>query len=102
MIFLLIIITVLRLNSKQKIAVRTVNDGTKIAKLRVPLKHLKAFWRPLEMSSINFEINFVLTWSNRCFITENPIADEEPTFTITDTKLYVLYQLKIMTNCLNN
>ena len=92
----------LRLNSKQKIAVRTVNDRTKIVKVRVPLEYLKAFWRPLEMSSINCEINFVLTWSNRCFKTENPIADEVSTFTITDTKLYVLYQLKIMTNCLNN
>ena len=33
--------------------------------------------------------NLVLTWSSRCFIIDFPIADQEPTFTITDTKLYV-------------
>ena len=39
------------------------------------------------MSLINCEINLILTWSNRCFITDNPIAGQEPIFTITDTKL---------------
>ena len=35
-------------------------------------------------------------------IIDNPIDNQEPTFTITDTKLYfpvVTYQLKIMQNC---
>ena len=41
------------------------------------------------MSLINFEFNLILTWSNRCFIVDNPTAGQEPTFTITDTKLYV-------------
>ena len=40
------------------------------------------------MSLINCEINFVLTWSARCFIIHAPIAGQEPTFTITDTKFY--------------
>ena len=39
------------------------------------------------MSLINYEINLILTQSNRCFITDNPIADQEPIFTITDTKI---------------
>ena len=34
-------------------------------------------------------INFVLTWSNRCFIIDNPVDNQGPTFTTTDTKLYV-------------
>ena len=41
------------------------------------------------MPLINCKINLILTWSNRCFIIDNPIADQEPTFTITDTKRYV-------------
>ena len=41
------------------------------------------------MSLISCEINLILTWSNRCFIIDNPIAGQEPTFTITDMKFYV-------------
>ena len=41
------------------------------------------------MHSIKCEISLILTWSNRGFIIDNPIAGQEPTFTITDTKLYV-------------
>ena len=41
------------------------------------------------MSLINCEINRILTWSNRCFIINNPTAGQEPTFTIADTKRYV-------------
>ena len=41
------------------------------------------------MPLINCEINLVLTWSAKCFIIDDPIAGQEPTFTITDTKLYV-------------
>ena len=47
------------------------------------------FWRALEMPLINYEINLILSWSNRCFIIANPVAGQEPTVTITDTKLYV-------------
>ena len=41
------------------------------------------------MSLINCEINLILTWSNRCFKIDNPIASQEVTFTITETKLYI-------------
>ena len=41
------------------------------------------------MPLLNCEINRILTWSNRCFIIDNPIDGQEPTFAITDTKLYV-------------
>ena len=74
---------------KTKIAVRIGDDGTKNAKVRVPLKYLSNFWRTLEMPLINCGINLILTWSNRCFIIDNLITSQEPTFTITDTKLYV-------------
>ena len=34
-------------------------------------------------------INFWLTWYKRCFVIDNHITNQEPTFTITDKKLYV-------------
>ena len=80
------------LKFKTKIAGKTGNDGTKNFKIRVPLtlKYLSNFWRTLEVSLIDCEINLILAWSDRCFITDNPIANQEPTFTITDVKLYAL------------
>ena len=74
---------------KTKIAGRIGNNGTKDVKIRVPLKYLSKFWTTIEMPLINCEINLVLTWSAKCFIIDDPIAGQEPTFTITDTKLYV-------------
>ena len=41
------------------------------------------------MPLINCEINLILTWPNRCFVIYNHIDNHEPTFTITDTKVYV-------------
>ena len=60
-----------------------------VQKMLKPLKYLSNFWRTVEMPSANCEINLILTWSKRCFIIDNPIANQEPTFTITDMKLYV-------------
>ena len=47
----------------------------------VPLKYLSNFWRTLEMLLINFEINFMLTWSATCTICE---VDRVTTFAIID------------------
>ena len=55
----------------------------------VPLNYLSNFWKTLEMPLINFEINFILTCSVNYFIIDIPIANQIPTFTIHDTKLYV-------------
>ena len=41
------------------------------------------------MPLINCEINLILTWPNRFFKIDNTIAGQEPTFTMTDTKLYI-------------
>ena len=79
----------LRLKLRKKITCRTGNDSTKNAKTRLPLKYLSNFWRTLQMPLINCEIILILTWFNRCFIIDNPIDNREPTFTITDKKLYV-------------
>ena len=74
---------------KTKVAGRIGNNDQKVVKIRVPLKYLSKFWRTLEMPLINCKINLILTWSAKYFIIDNPIDDKEPTYTMTDTKLYV-------------
>ena len=41
------------------------------------------------MSLINYEINLILTWSANCVIVYTDAANQNATFEITDTKLYV-------------
>ena len=53
--------------------------------MAVPLKYLSIFWRSLEMSLINFKVELLLNWYERCFLTAATTA----TFKITDAKLYV-------------
>ena len=55
----------------------------------VPLKYLSNFWRTLKMLLINCEINLILTWSTNCVIVSTNVANENATFEITATKLYV-------------
>ena len=50
---------------KKKITSKTAGGGTKDVKIMFPLKYLSKFWRTIEMSLINCEINFILTWSNK-------------------------------------
>ena len=45
----------------------------------------KVFKIPL----INCEISLMLTWSNNCLLVAGTAVNQEPTFTITDTKLYI-------------
>ena len=74
---------------KQKTTFQIGNDRTKYVEKIVPLKHLSNFWRTLEMSSINYKITLILTWSENCFIIANATDGQVPTFATTDTKLYV-------------
>ena len=53
----------------------------------VPLKC--NFWRTLEMLLINCEVNLILTQSANCVILYTNITNQTPSFTITETKLYV-------------
>ena len=77
-------------NFKAKITSRTENDGTKDVEIMVPLKYLSNFWRTLEMPLINCEVNLILTWSSTCVLIATSIPNQNATFAITDTKLYVL------------
>ena len=74
---------------KAKITGQTGNDGTKDVEIMVPLKYLSNFWRSLEMPLINCEVNLILTWSSTCILISTNILNQNATFAITDTKLYV-------------
>ena len=57
--------------------------------IRVPLKYLSNFWTSLEMPLINREVELILTWSADCVIVSTNVADQNPTFAITEANLYV-------------
>ena len=76
-------------NSKVKMTDQTGDDGTKTVEIMVTLKYLSNFWRTLEMPLPNCEINLILTWSTNCVIVSTNVANQNATFAITDTKLYV-------------
>ena len=76
-------------NFKAKITGQTGNDGTKDVEIMVSLKYLINFWRTLEMPLINCEVNLILTWSSTCVLVATNIPNQNATFAITDTKLYV-------------
>ena len=78
----------------------TKND----VKIAVPLKHLRNFWRSLNIWLINCEVELILTWFKNCVLIDKLTREsdynadprvseinnlENATFKITDTKLYV-------------
>ena len=73
------------LKIKEKITGQTGKNGTKNVEIMVPVKYLSNFWRTLEMSLINCEIN----WSEDYVIVATNVAAESTTFSIIDTKFYV-------------
>ena len=77
-------------NFKVKMTGQTGDNGTKNVEIMVPLKYLSNFRRTLEMPLINCEITLLLIWSVSCVIVSTDIANQNVTFAITDTKLYVL------------
>ena len=76
-------------NFKVKMIGQTGDDGTKSVEIMVPVKYLSNIWRTLEMPLINCEINLNLIWSTNCVIVSTNVANQNATFEITDTKLYV-------------
>ena len=74
---------------KVKITAKTGNGGTKDVEIMVPRKYLSKFWRTLEMPLINCEVNVILTWSSSCVLIATVNPNQNATFAITDTKLYV-------------
>ena len=90
-------------NFKVKLTGQTGDDGTKDVEIMVPLRYLSNFRRTLEIPLINCEINFVLSWSTNCVIVSTNIKNQNATFEITDTKLWVpvvtLSTKKIIISC---
>ena len=75
---------------KTKITGQTNNDGRiDDVEMMIPLKYLSNFWRTLEMPLINCEVKLILDWSANCVIIYTDVANQVPTFTITETNLYV-------------
>ena len=75
---------------KTKITGQTDNNGRiDNLEIMVRLKYLSNFWRTLEMPLINCEVELILTWSANCVIIYTDVANQNPTFTITETNLYV-------------
>ena len=83
-------------NFKTKLTDQTAADningnvaGRVDVEIMVPLKCLSNFWRTLEMPLISCEVELILDWSANCVIIYTNIDDQVPTFTITETNLYV-------------
>ena len=70
---------------KRNITWQTGNCDTIMASL----KYLSNFWRTLEMPLINCEISLQLKWSRICIIVAGTTNNQNPSFRINDTKLYV-------------
>ena len=65
------------------------NDGIINVEIMFPLKYLSNFWKTLEMPLINCEVELILNWSANCVIIYTNVNNQVPTFTITETNLYV-------------
>ena len=76
-------------NFKVKMTGQAGNGGTKNIEIMAPLEYLSNFWTILEMPLIDCEVNLILTWSQNCVIASTNVSNQNATFAITDTKLYV-------------
>ena len=73
-------------NFKWKIGTTDDDGDIQNVEIMIPLKY---FWRTLEMPLINCEVEIIFTWSGNCVIISTNVANQNPTFTITDTTLHV-------------
>ena len=83
-------------NFKTKITGQTAADnnngniaGRVDVEIMVSLKYLSNFWRTLEMPLINCEVELILAWSANSVIIYTNVANQNPTFAITETNLYI-------------
>ena len=77
-------------NFKTKITGQISDNGRiDIVEIMVPLKYLSNFWRTLEMPLTNCEVEVILKQSENCLIIYTNVANQVPTFTITERNLYV-------------
>ena len=74
---------------KVKMTGQTGDDGTKNVEIMLPVAQVSTFWRTLQRSLKNSEIALILSWSANCVIVASNDANQNATFSIADTKLYV-------------
>ena len=67
----------------------TFIDRIDKVEIMVPLEYLSNFWRTLKMPLINCEIELIFIWSVNCVIIYTNVVSQNPTFTVTETNLYV-------------
>ena len=68
---------------------QTGKNGSKNVEIMVRLRYSSGFWRTLQMSLINCEVDLDLNWSKNCVKVPTNVADQVTTFSITDRKPYV-------------
>ena len=66
----------------------TDNGDSKDVEIIVPLKYLCKFWKTLKMSLSDCEINHILNWSASYFLVAGIVANQFPTFAITDKSFH--------------
>ena len=76
-------------NFKTKITGQTNSDGINNVEIMVPLKYLSNLWRTLQIPLVNCEVEPILNWSANYVIIYTNVNNQIPTFTITETNLYV-------------
>ena len=76
-------------NFETQITGQTNDDGLINVKIMVPTKYLSNYWRTLEMPLINCEVELILNWSANCVIIYTNVNNQVPTFTVTETNIYV-------------
>ena len=76
-------------NFKNKLTGQNNDDGIINVEIMVLLKYLSNFWRTLEMPLINCKIELILTWSRNSVLISTNIANQIPTFIITQTTFCV-------------
>ena len=84
LIFMLLT-TVFCVNLGKKITSVKGDKRTKNIEIMVLINYLGNIWRTLEMSLLKCETDLVLTWSNKCVLSNHT---KWTTFAITDTKFY--------------
>ena len=89
-LILLLLILLIHFKCKTKTTGQTDNDGRiDDVEIMVPLKGLSNFWKTLEMPLINCEVELILDWSENCVVISTNVGNQVPTFTTTETNLYV-------------
>ena len=78
------------------------NNEAKYVEIMVPLKYLSSFWRTMEMSLINCEINLILAWSANCVMISTNNANQNSTFAITKTRPVVTLSTQGNTKLIKN